>query len=108
VSNDFLPLVSVQETLSGFTKPWFICGGWALDLFLGKKTREHSDVDIGIFRDDQLILRRYLYDWQWHKIDAEKEVPWPENELLSLPVHELDAKKAKRNLEILLNEGSQK
>ncbi len=28
---------------------WFLDGGQAFDLFLGEKTREHSDLDIGVF-----------------------------------------------------------
>ena len=30
--------------MQGFSKPWFVAGGWALDLYLGHKTREHSDI----------------------------------------------------------------
>ena len=33
--------------------PWFIAGGWAIDLFLGRKTREHADVDFALSRLDQ-------------------------------------------------------
>ena len=43
-----------------FTRPWFVCGGWALDLFIGKQTREHHDLDIGIFRRDQLALQGFF------------------------------------------------
>ncbi|WP_445326865.1 nucleotidyltransferase domain-containing protein [Solibacillus sp. FSL W7-1464] len=36
----------------------FIAGGWAIDLLIGKETREHKD--IAIFRKDQLNLKAYL------------------------------------------------
>jgi hypothetical protein len=30
--------------------PWWVAGGWALDLFLGRQTRPHKDLDVGILR----------------------------------------------------------
>jgi Aminoglycoside-2''-adenylyltransferase len=32
--------------------PWWIAGGWAIDLFLGRQTREHEDLDVLILRRD--------------------------------------------------------
>jgi hypothetical protein len=32
--------------------PWGIAGGWALDLWRGTVTREHSDIEIACFRAD--------------------------------------------------------
>ena len=29
---------------------WWVAGGWALDLFLGRMTRPHHDVDVAILR----------------------------------------------------------
>jgi hypothetical protein len=31
---------------------WFLCGGYSIDLFVGRQTRSHSDVDIGIYRSE--------------------------------------------------------
>ena len=28
--------------------PWFVVGGWAIDLFLGKPTRDHEDLEIAV------------------------------------------------------------
>jgi Aminoglycoside-2''-adenylyltransferase len=44
------------DLLSAARLPWWIAGGWALDLFLGKGTRAHKDLDIGIFRKDAAIV----------------------------------------------------
>ena len=33
------------ETLAA---PWYVAAGWALDLFLGRQTREHDDLEIGV------------------------------------------------------------
>lgn len=32
----------------GLSLPWYISAGWALDLFLGRQTREHADLEIGV------------------------------------------------------------
>lgn len=37
----------VAERLSGITTPWYVAGGWALDLFRGRQTRAHGDIEIG-------------------------------------------------------------
>lgn len=42
----------VLHILHGCEKPWFIAGGWSIDIGLGKITREHHDLDICIFRED--------------------------------------------------------
>ncbi len=54
----------VVELMSAFPGSWGLCGGWAVDAWLGRITREHSDVDIFVFEDDQLALRELLPGWQ--------------------------------------------
>ncbi|MGB2698431.1 MAG: hypothetical protein WBD28_11320 [Candidatus Zixiibacteriota bacterium] len=102
----------VFKLLAGFEKPWFVAGGWAVDLFLGKVTREHEDIEIAIFRCDQLTLRNYLNDWEFKKVIPEPKMHtelWKEDEWLDLPVHEIHAENSSSeisHLEILLNESS--
>jgi hypothetical protein len=38
----------VAGLLAGVTVPWYVAGGWALDLFRGCQTREHSDLEIAV------------------------------------------------------------
>jgi hypothetical protein len=38
----------VAARLAGVDVPWAVAGGWALDLFAGEVTREHSDLEIAI------------------------------------------------------------
>ncbi len=38
----------VAQRLAGVTVPWYVAGGWALDLFHGRQTREHEDTEIAI------------------------------------------------------------
>jgi hypothetical protein len=39
------------ERLRGVSTPWCVLAGWALDLFIGKQTREHDDLEIGVPAD---------------------------------------------------------
>ena len=93
------------ELMRGFPKPWYIAGGWAIDLFIGHQTREHKDVEIAIFRQDQLLLQRHLHSWELVKIAAGRKMAWPTGDRLELPLHEIHARSAAGDeLEILLNE----
>lgn len=38
----------IARRLDGVTTPWYVAGGWALDLFLGRQTRRHADLEIAI------------------------------------------------------------
>jgi hypothetical protein len=38
----------VAEHLAGIATPWCVAAGWALDLFRGRQTREHGDIEIAI------------------------------------------------------------
>ena len=53
--------------------PYAICGGWALDLFMNKETRSHSDIDIIVFDEDRKISVDFMVDNGWsifeHKFD---------------------------------------
>ncbi len=56
-------LAGVTELMRDFKRPWYIAGGWAIDLFVGRRTRIHNNVDIAIIRRDQRALRSQLVDW---------------------------------------------
>ena len=38
----------VARHLAGIAAPWCVAAGWALDLFRGRQTREHGDIEIAI------------------------------------------------------------
>lgn len=38
----------VAQHLTGTVAPWYVAAGWALDLFHGRQTREHGDIEIAI------------------------------------------------------------
>lgn len=52
------------QLLKDWKGSWWIAGGWALDLFVGRKTRTHDDLDIAILRHDQFLVHHYLRDWE--------------------------------------------
>ena len=43
---------------------WWIAGGWALDLHLGRQSRPHADLDIGVLRRDITRVRERLSSWE--------------------------------------------
>lgn len=95
----------VVERMKDFDRPWGVAGGWAIDLFIGNQTREHSDIEIAILREDQHRMKNSLADWSFQKAVQGELVDW-ESETLELPIHELHGirKMSGERLEVLLNE----
>lgn len=48
---------------AGAPAPWWIAGGWALDLAHGRTTRAHEDLDVAILRRDEDAVRQLLAGW---------------------------------------------
>jgi hypothetical protein len=53
----------VATLLRAVDFPWWIAGGWAIDLLRPQPRRVHQDVDVAVLRRDQARLRRALADW---------------------------------------------
>lgn len=101
-----LPL-QIAALMKDFLADWFVVGGWAIDLFLEEETRFHEDIEIAVFRRDQLILRNYLDGWIFQKAENQTLSIWKQDEFLELPVHEIHCFQenlAPPNFEVLLNE----
>jgi hypothetical protein len=45
--------------------PWWIAGGWAIDLFMGAQTRTHKDLDVGVRRADAPRVIAALPGWEF-------------------------------------------
>ena len=58
-------LFAVCSFLKDLPGAWWIGGGWAIDCWLGKQTREHEDIEICIWRTDLPIVYSYCPDWQY-------------------------------------------
>ena len=52
------------ELLDGLDAPWWIAGGWALDLFAGRGLRRHEDLDVMVLRRDADRLPVALPAWE--------------------------------------------
>ena len=100
----FGPVLEVARLMRGFPRPWYIAGGWAIDLFMRRETREHDDIDVAVLRNDQAKLRTHLAAWAFEKVVDGQRLPWPDGEWLDLPVHEVHATSETRaRVEFLLN-----
>lgn len=62
-------LNELSEHLSGLNVEWHLCGGFAIDAYLGNITRKHKDVDITVSFDNMKECIRYLKSKGW-EIDA--------------------------------------
>ena len=95
----------VCALLRAFARPWWVAGGWAVDLFLGRRTRPHKDIEIALYRHDQSALQEHLAGWNLRKVVDHRRVPWLPGEALTLPVHEIHGRGPDgQALEIPLNE----
>lgn len=53
-----------ERLLAPTGMPWWIAGGWAIDLFRGTLTRQHADLDVGVLRCDVLTALEAMPAWQ--------------------------------------------
>lgn len=50
----------VAERLEGVDTPWFVTAGWAIDLSVGRETRDHEDIEIAVGQTGWDQIRRAL------------------------------------------------
>lgn len=58
-------LLKTRELLADFSRPWAICGGYALETFAGRHIRLHGDVDVCLLEQDRADIIAYLLDRGW-------------------------------------------
>jgi hypothetical protein len=91
--------------MDGYGAPWCVAGGWAVDLFLGRRTRPHADLDLAIFRGDEQRLHEHLAGWTLELAVSGVLQPWVPGERILRAVHEIWARSPDGGrLELLLNE----
>jgi hypothetical protein len=110
----FSPILIAVNSMRGFVAPWFVSGGWAIDLFLGVVTRPHADIEVGVYRCDQRELHRHMHGWLLDKAiqgpSGGQWVRWEPDEELQLPIHQIRAQRDDddcREMEFFLNERSE-
>lgn len=76
-SVSFEPAHAVASLLSDLTVPWWITGGWAIDLAVGHLTRDHTDVDVMMLERDEHVLRGLTGVHIQLITDGQPPGPWP-------------------------------
>ena len=54
----------VAAVMAGYGKPWCMCGGYAVDAWIGRETRDHGDLDVSVPVQDQRAIFEHLRGWQ--------------------------------------------
>ena len=67
------PVARIGALMATYRPPWALCGGWAVDAWLGRLTRDHGDVDIAVFESDRQALFDRLAGWQLIAHEETKE-----------------------------------
>jgi Aminoglycoside-2''-adenylyltransferase len=101
------PLARVADLMSTFGGMWSLCGGWAVDAWLGRQTRDHKDIDIAVFQHDLNVLLDHLAGWQLiahDMIDPDSTEQW-DGRRLFLPAH-IHARHEGADLDFQVNERS--
>jgi len=84
---------SLSEVVSLFSPmpcPWWVAGGYAIELAVGRPVRGHGDVDVVVLRRDQLHVQRALRVWEWWAADPPGVLrPWCAGERLRGGVHDV-------------------
>ena len=101
-------LARLLEVMGGFDAPWWVAGGWALDLWMERETRPHQDVDVAILRGDQQKLYTSLSQWElYYAAPDHRLLPLGPDQWLQPPIHGVWARRAHDApwlCEFLLNE----
>jgi hypothetical protein len=87
--------LSVKDVVATFANApfkWCLAGGYAVEQFLGRSIRQHNDIDVAVYRDDQLRVQRWLkrIDWQLYAADPPGRLrKWAEGEYLPYGIHDV-------------------
>jgi hypothetical protein len=112
VAERFPDLSDRLAALEGLGVPWYVAGGWAIDLWIGSVTRSHHDVDVLVARSDQGAVHRHFEYRSPLKVIPHPDglvgrgslEPW-DGEWLDLPIHQVFADDADGDrIEILFGE----
>ena len=65
---------SLDNLFRGHDTPYWIFGGWAVDLHLGRVSRPHADIDVAVWADDRAAVATMLRDAAWqHHPEADED-----------------------------------
>ncbi|TQM09084.1 nucleotidyltransferase domain-containing protein [Pseudonocardia kunmingensis] len=84
---------TVREVATYFARfpgPWWIAGGFAIELATGRTIRPHDDIDVGLLRSDHLGAHGALPGWELWAADPPGQLrPWRQGEPLPAHVHDV-------------------
>ena len=86
---DPLPIAEVVDLLSELQVEWWVAGGYAIELFVGRSIRSHGDTDILIKRGDQSTVQEYLSAWQLYHATYPGLRRWRSGEILTGRYHDI-------------------
>jgi Aminoglycoside-2''-adenylyltransferase len=65
---------SLDAALGNAQIEYWLFGGWAVDFWVSRMTREHEDIDAAAWRRDYDGIKRALVDMGWRHTPVENEV----------------------------------
>ena len=94
--------LSVEEVFTTFADApfqWCLAGGYAVEQFLGSSHRAHGDIDVLVYRDDQLSVQRWLEGWQLYAAHPPGTLrAWSKDEYLPYGIHDIWAHRSRANV----------
>ena len=76
---------AVARFMQHFPGQWWFGGGWAIDLWLGQQSRDHEDIEICVWRDDQRAVHDYCAEWQFYTSVSGEWAAMADGEMLAFP-----------------------
>jgi hypothetical protein len=81
---------AVARLFAQLGPPWWLAGGYAIELAVGRPLREHSDIDVLVLRRDHLAVQQALRGWEWWAADPPGVLrPWRPQEVLHAGVDDI-------------------
>jgi hypothetical protein len=77
-----MSVAAAAGLFAAFDRPWWIAGGVAIDLFVGRRTRDHGDLDVEVLARDQDRVRGVLEGWDLFVAHGGRLRPWEAGERL--------------------------
>jgi hypothetical protein len=71
----------VEKIFAPLGIDWWVAGGFAVDLFLGRETRHHGDIDVATLRRDVEALRQLLDAYEFFIAHDGRLIPWHGDDL---------------------------
>ena len=81
-------LSRLSSLMRSFHAPWWVAVGRALDLWIGRQTRAHQDVDVAVLRAGQKQLHETFCGWELYYATPDHQLlPYRSECWLESPLH---------------------